>query len=127
MAAISVFTVTTIAGSGATATYTGTITSGATPLIVGTPISITGLTGHPTFVGTFLITGGNLTTTFTTANATSLGSTASAGTATYDPEGPQLIATYGYTLRELAEKTALIPLGNFVPGTLAGTNQTIIC
>lgn len=125
MAAISTFTVTNITGTGSVATYTGSITSGATPLIVGTPITVTGLTGHATFVGVFLITGGNLTTTFTTANATSLSSTASAGVATYDPEANAANMGYGYSARETAASTQDMPLGNFIPGTLPGSNQTV--
>ena len=131
MAAISVFTVTNIVGSGATATYTGSITFGTSPLITGTPIVVQGLT-HTLFNGTYIITGGNLTTTFTAANANAQSSTADSGTATYNPESSQSYPTadttnspvgFGYLKFPIPYK--LTDYGNFTPGTLPGTVPSI--
>jgi hypothetical protein len=135
MAAVTVFTCTSVTGNGATATYTGSITSGASPLISGTPIIVAGFVAQPGFNGNFKITGGNLTTTFTAANATNASET-HAATATYDPEAnslaPSTVATvqdpygfigYGYAVRELLPSDVV--LGNFIPGTQGGTGQYI--
>jgi hypothetical protein len=89
MAVISVFTITGVVGASSVATYTGSITSGATPLVKGTPVVVVGCT-TAAFNGTFVITGGNLTTTFTAATSTTHTESESGATATYDPEGVQV-------------------------------------
>ena len=129
MAAITIFTCTSVTGNGTTATYTGSITSGATPLISGTPIIVAGFVAQTGFNGNFRINGGNLTTTFTALNATNASETHTA-TATYDPEGIQVVPTtvaggLGYGYQKRLFYPILDPYGNFVPGTLAGTGQQI--
>lgn len=135
MAALSVFTITNAdatAGGHTVCTYTGTITSGATPLVVGMPIIVKGCT-TANFNGNLIISGGNLTTTFTaTIPAQNTNEAESGATGTVDPEGVAVYPTdetltgglgYAYTLRE--SLPTLDPLGNFIPGTLAGTGQKI--
>ena len=129
MSALSIFTCTQAAGNGTTTTYTGTITSGASPLVSGMPIIVTGFVTHTGFNGTFIINGGNLTTTFTAANATNA-TDVHAATATVDPEAnavqPGAICNpigYGYTPRDAYP--ILLPYGNFIPGTLPGSGQII--
>lgn len=92
MAALTVFTITSASGNGTTTTYTGTITSGATPLVSGMPIIVVGFVAQVGFNGTKLINGGNLTTTFTALNATNASET-HAATGTVDPEGAQSYPT----------------------------------
>ena len=133
MAALSVFTITNAdatAGGHTVCTYTGTITAGATPLVVGMPIIVKGCT-TANFNGNLVISGGNLTTTFTaTIPAQNTTEAESGATGTVDPEGisvsPSAVAGglgYGYTLRE--KLPILQPYGNFIPGTLPGSGQHI--
>lgn len=90
----STFTITAAQITANVATFTGTITSGVTPLISGTPIFIAGCTSA-FFNGGFKITGGNLTTTFTVALVhANFGPEAESGaTAIYDPEGVSVTPT----------------------------------
>ena len=119
MAATSIFTVTNILSSAGTCTYTGTITSGATPLIKGTPVIVTGLT-HTNFNGPFTITGGNLTTTFTAANANSQTTVADSGLATYNPES--LTTTTNVLPGGFQESNAgRLTLGNVIGGGIGGS------
>lgn len=129
MAALTVFTCTSVTGNGTTATYTGTITSGASPLISGMPIIVVGFVAQVGFNGNFKINGGNLTTTFTALNATNASET-HAATATVDPEGvgvyPTNIASntsgYGIFARFLAPLA--VPLGNGTTGgNVSGVGQ----
>jgi hypothetical protein len=133
MAALSVFTITNAnatAGGHTVCTYTGTITSGASPLVSGTPIIVAGCTSA-NFNGNLVISGGNLTTTFTaTIPAQNTNEAESGATGTVDPEGVVVYPTdiaggvgYGYAQR--LSYPILDPYGNFIPGTLAGTGQYI--
>jgi hypothetical protein len=127
----SVFTITNVAGSGTVATYTGSITSGSTPLVSGTPIIVVGL-AHTLFNGTFVIAGGNLTTTFTAANANSLSSAADSGTGTVNPEGIQSYPSadvpnpLGFGALRIPTPYTIFPYGNYTPGTIIGGSQPII-
>ncbi len=129
MAALSIFTITSATGNGTTTTYSGSITSGATPLISGMPIIVTGFVAQTGFNGTKVINGGNLTTTFTALNATNASET-HAATGTVDPEGLQSIPSadttnpLGFGVVRVFY-SPLDPYGNFTPGTLAGTGQQI--
>jgi|SRR5712691_10811810 len=127
MAAISIFTITKAQLTTNVITYTGSITSGTSPMINGTPIIVAGCI-TASFNGNFQITGGNLTTTLTVAlTHTNIGlENESGATATYDPEGLAAGANIGYMNRELAPDTASTPLGNYIPGTLPGGSQQII-
>lgn len=117
MAAISVFTITSAVGNGTTTTYTGTITSGASPLVIGTPIIVAGFVAQPGFNGTKVINGGNLTTTFTALNATNASET-HAATATFDPEGVSVYPTaasqdpLGYGVLTRSGEGLNVPFGN---------------
>lgn len=129
MAALSVFTITSATGNGTTTTYTGSITSGASPLVVGMPVIVAGFVAQPGFNGNFKISGGNLTTTFTALNATNASET-HAATATVDPEGVATIPTAGTTNPMgygVATRTAelfSIPLGNVQGGAnVSGQGQ----
>ncbi len=131
MAAISVFTITQAVVSGTNLiTFTGSITSGASPLIVGTPIIVQGCT-TAAFNITFVITGGNLTTTFTAAiSHANITEAESGATGTFDPEGVQsnpaadTTNPLGFGVVRVFY-SPLDPYGNFTPGTLAGTGQQI--
>jgi len=122
MAALSVFTITSATGNGTTTTYTGSITSGASPLIVGMPVIIAGFVAQPGFNGTKIISGGNLTTNFTALNVTNASET-HAATATIDPESLAVYPTdvcsntvgYGAVGRQVLAPS--IPLGNYLAGT----------
>jgi hypothetical protein len=134
MAVISLFTITNAVLTTNVITYTGTITSGTSPMIKGTPIIVAGCV-NAAFNGNFQITGGTLTTTLTVAlTHANIGSEAESGaTATYDPEGMGMNPSAqipvspdqgdGY-LREPV--TSNIVLGNYIPGTLPGGSQQII-
>jgi hypothetical protein len=128
MAALSVFTITSATGNGTTTTYTGTITSGATPLKVGMPIIVVGFVAQPGFNGTKLINGGNLTTTFTALNATNASET-HAATGTVDPEGVPVYPTdettnaLGYGVSTRSGETFNVPLGNAQGVNLSGLGQ----
>jgi hypothetical protein len=132
MAALSVFTITQASGNGTTSTYTGSITSGVTPLLVGTPIVVVGCTTAG-FNGTRVINGGNLTTTFTALSSENHIAEAETATGTYDPEGVQSYPTADTTSSplgfgvgsKLAPYVNLIPYGDFIPGTLPGSGQVI--
>lgn len=69
---VSIFNITDANGNGTTVTFTGTLTNGAA-LRVGMSIQVTGTTSFGTGAApiTYIINGGNLTTTFTAASATS--------------------------------------------------------
>lgn len=130
MAAISVFTCTQASAAGTVATYTGSITSGATPLVIGMPIIVVGFVTHTTFNGNLIISGGNLTTTFTATIPSTTATDVHAATATVDPEANQVQPSdiagglgYGYTLRE--SLPTIMPLGNFIPGTIAAGQQQV--
>lgn len=146
MAALSVFTVTSATAAGTVATYTGTITSGRTPLIVGMPIIVTGFVTHTNFNGFFVISGGNLTTTFTATIPSTTATDTHAATATVDPEGvgvepsdvtgfylgygynrenPNVAVTSGISGTGIGIGNSLV-LGNYVPGTLPGGGQQTI-
>ncbi len=77
---VSIFNITDALenGGNTAATFTGTITAGTTPLRIGMSVQVTGTTNFGTAAApvTWVITGGNLTTTFT-ANGTALGGAAS--------------------------------------------------
>ncbi len=129
MAALSVFTITSASGNGTTTTYTGTITSGATPLVSGMPIIVAGFVAQTGFNGTKLINGGNLTTTFTALNATNASET-HAATGTVDPEGAQSVPTAdttnaaGFGVLTRQGEGSSVPLGNALGGTnISGTGQ----
>ncbi len=132
MAALSVFTCTkadATAGGHTVCTYTGTITSGATPLIVGMPIIVIGF-ATANFNGFLVITGGNLTTTFTATIPAQNSSETNAATATVDPEGVQSVPTadtpnpFGFGVQRAVEPTASVPLGNIVGGiNISGLGQ----
>jgi hypothetical protein len=133
MAATSVFTIThadATAGGHTVCTYTGTITSGASPLVVGMPIIVKGCT-TANFNGNLVISGGNLTTTFTaTIPAQNTSEAESGASGTVDPEGVSVYPSdiggglgYGYTKK--LTYPILQPYGNFIPGTLAGTGQVV--
>lgn len=130
MAALTIFTCTSATAAGTVATYTGSITSGASPLVVGMPIIVVGFVTHTTFNGNFVISGGNLTTTFTATIPSTTATDTHAATATVDPEGPQVTPIsvaggLGYSYQSRLVYPILDPYGNFIPGTLAGTGQQI--
>ncbi len=70
---VTIFNVASASWNGTTATYTGTITAGTSPLRSGASIIVKGCTTGG-LNGTFIINGGNLTTTFTATNATAASS-----------------------------------------------------
>lgn len=131
MGAISVFTITQAQITTNVVTFTGSITSGTSPLISGTPIIVAGCTSA-FFNASFLITGGNLTTTFTAAlTHANFGPESESGAkGTYDPEGVQSAPSadtknpLGFGVVRVFY-SPLDPYGNFTPGTLAGTGQQI--
>jgi hypothetical protein len=134
MARISLFSITQAVVTGTTLiTYTGSITSGATPLIVGTPIIVRGCT-TAAFNGTFVITGGNLTTFFTATISHANATEAETATGTYDPEGlngvgaspSSIVGGLGYGIITKSSDVFDIVLGNFVPGSIVGGSQMVI-
>jgi hypothetical protein len=131
MAVLSVFTVTSATGDGTTSTYTGTITSGATPLVSGMPIIVAGFVAQVGFNGTNVINGGNLTTTFTALNATNSSET-HAATGTVDPEGAQSWPTdvspgdpLGFGINRFPSPYSYDTYGNVTSVTSSGSQQYI--
>ena len=132
MAALSVFTCTSATAAGTVVTYTGTITAGATPLVVGMPIIVVGFVTHTNFNGNLVISGGNLTTTFTATIPSTTATDTHAATATVDPEGVQSIPTADTTSSPRGFGDARLPnpntypYGDYVPGSIIGGSQPII-
>jgi hypothetical protein len=127
MAALSIFTCTkadATAGGHTVCTYTGTITSGATPLVIGMPIIVVGF-ATANFNGNLVISGGNLTTTFTATIPSQNSTETHAATATVDPEGYTLgTGILGFNKVNITSQYGQdIPYGNFIPGTLPGGGQ----
>lgn len=130
MAALTVFTCTSATAAGTVATYTGTITAGASPLVIGMPIIVVGFVTHTNFNGNLVITGGNLTTTFTATIPSTTATDTHAATATVDPEGvsvyPTDIAsnTFGYGIFARFLAPLAVPLGNGTTGgNVSGVGQ----
>jgi hypothetical protein len=105
----SIFNITDALGATGTVTFTGTILAGTTPLRVGSQVKVSGTTNFGTVASpiVYTITGGNLTTTFTAASATTAHDatiTANTGWATVyilptitSVVGNGVTATYQYT------------------------------
>lgn len=128
MALLSQFSITAAQLTANVITYTGTITSGATPLVSGMPVIVAGCVTS-TFNGNFVITGGNLTTTFTVAlTHANIGSEVESGAkGTVDPEGTAGAGLSGYNrVAVTTQYGADIPYGNYIPGTLPGGGQMYI-
>lgn len=112
-------------------TYTGTITSGTTPLVVGMPIIVAGCT-TAAFNGNFKITGGDLTTTCTVAlTHANIGSEVESGaTGTVNPEGLAASVPDPYNRESISSGGSVLgadmPLANYIPGTLPGGGQMYI-
>jgi hypothetical protein len=141
MPANSIFAITQAVVTGTNLiTYSGAVTSGITfgtqtngsPLLVGMPMIVRGCT-TTAFNGTFVITGGNLTTTFTATISHANATEAETATGTCDPEAlngvgaspSSIVGGLGYGIK-IPLPLNDIDYGNFIPGTIVGGSQMII-
>lgn len=135
----SIFNITDANGNGTTVTFTGTVTSGATPLRVGSVIKVSGTTNFGTVASpiVYVITGGNLTTTFTALSATSAHDAAIAANTGWGTvyvmvtitavTGSGSVATYTYTNTDgilCAGQSIVIPSQGTTGFTNTGFNGT---
>jgi hypothetical protein len=133
MAAITTIAISKCVGVTTTGTYTCVITG--PNLIAGTPVGIQGFVANTTFNGSFILktVTGNPTTSFTCAISSTTATETIAATGKYDPEGVQSYPTadtmssplgfgIGPRLRPYVD---LLPYGDFIPGRLPGTQQSI--
>lgn len=134
MAAVTTIAISQCVGVGTTGTYTCVITG--PNLVAGMPVLIQGFVAHTTFnspiPGNFIIqtATGNPTTSFTCTITSTTATEVIAATGSFDPEGIQSTPTadtpnpLGFGINRITIPP-FDPYGNFTPGTLPGSQQTI--
>jgi hypothetical protein len=108
----SVFTIASVVSAAGVATFTGSITEGTTPLVLGGQVFITGCTTSG-LNGRYIITGGNLTTTFTIANNVIVTESESGAFATSPP---------AITIVSITKVVGVTTTGTYTCVILAGPN-----